>query len=120
MTFTQNKKPSNTVSNNYPFIFYEKAHTKSSLGSKFKNKPQTAISGTKHTITTDKNKVIHRKLISNPIPFQNAATPTKRINTRHRPNNPPAQKQTKVELQPAAIVEKNHHDQKTPKTAQTG
>ena len=42
MTFTQNKKPSNTVSygknHNYPFTFYEKAHTKSSLGSKFENK----------------------------------------------------------------------------------
>ena len=86
MTFTQNKKPSNRVSNgknyNYPVTFYEKAHTKSSLGSKFENKPQTEISGTKHTITTDKNKTIHRKLISNPIPFQNTATPTKRINTR--------------------------------------
>ena len=86
MTFTQNKKPSNTVSNgknhNYPFTFYEKAQTKSSLGSKFENKPQIAISGTKHTITTDKNKTIHRKLISNPIPFQNTATPTKRISTR--------------------------------------
>ena len=86
MTFTQNKKPSNTVGKNrkfnYPFTFYEKTHTKSSLRSKFDNKPQTAISGTKPTITTDKNKTIHRKLISNPIPFQNTATQTKR-NTRH-------------------------------------
>ena len=93
MTFTQNKKPSNTVSNeknhNYPFTFYEKAHTKSSLGSKFENKLQTAISGTKHTITTDKNKTIHRKVISNPIPFQNTATPTKRISTRQSSTEQP-------------------------------
>ena len=98
MTFTQNKKPSNTVSNgknhNYPFTFYEKAHTKSSLGSKFENKPQTAISGTKHTITTDKNKTIHQKLISNPIPIQNTATPTKRIKTRQSTEQPSCSKTT--------------------------
>ena len=96
MTFTQNKKPSNTVSNgkncNYPFTFYEKAHTKSSLGSTFENKPQTAIYGTKHTITTDKNKTIHRKLISNSIPFQNTTTPTKRINTRQSTEKPSCSK----------------------------
>ena len=85
MTFTQNKKPPNTASNNknskYPFTSLEKPHTKSSLGSKFFNKLQTAVSGTKHTITADKNKIIQRKLNSHPIPFQNIATPTKRINT---------------------------------------
>ena len=86
MTFTQKQEPSNTVSNekntNYPFTFFEKAHIKCSLGSKFKNEPLIAVSGTKHTVTTDKNKVLHRKLISNPIPFQATATPTKRISTR--------------------------------------
>ena len=55
MTFTQKQKPSNTVCNekntNYPFIFFEKAHTKCSLGSKFKNEPLIAASGTKHTVT---------------------------------------------------------------------
>ena len=86
MTFTQKRKPSNTVSKekntNYPFTFFEKTHTKCSLGSKFKYEPLTAVSGTKHTVTTDKNKILHRKLISNPIPFQATTTPTKRINTR--------------------------------------
>ena len=86
MTFTQKQKPSNTVSieknTNYPFTFFEKTHTKCSLGSKFKNKSLTAVSGTKHTVTTDKNKTLHRKLISNPIHFQATTTPTKRINTR--------------------------------------
>ena len=53
------------------------------MDSKFSNKPQIAISGTDHTITTDKNKIIHRKLISNPLPFQvNTPIPTKRIATR--------------------------------------
>ena len=86
MTLTQKQKPSNTVSKekntNYPFYFFEKTQTKCSLGSKFKNKLLIAVSGTKHTITTDKNKILHRKLISNPIPFQATTTPTKRINTR--------------------------------------
>ena len=86
MTFTQNKNSTRTVrtgkNTTYPFILFEKTHKKRSLGSKFDNKPQIADSGTKHTVTTDKNKDIHRKLISNPIPFQSSVTPTKRINTR--------------------------------------
>ena len=86
MTFTQKQKPSNTVNKekntNYPFTFFGKTHTKCSLGSKFKNKPLIAVSGTKHTVTTDKNKILHRKLMSNPIPFQATTTPTKGINTR--------------------------------------
>ena len=45
------------------------------------NKIQTIVSGTKHTVTTDKNKTVHRKLISNPLPFQQTTTTlTKRIN----------------------------------------
>ena len=47
MTFTQKQKPSNTVCNekntNYPFTFFEKVHTKCSLGSKFKNNPLIAV-----------------------------------------------------------------------------
>ena len=60
------------------------------MGSKFSNKLQTAISGTKHTVTTDKNKVKHRKLISNPLPFQNNTTPTKRINIRQTTTEQPS------------------------------
>ena len=111
-TFTQKQKPSNTVSNekntNYPFTFFEKAHTKCSLGSKFKNKPLIAVSGTKHTVTTDKNKILHRKLISNPIPFQATATPTKRISTRLT---------TTVS---AHTAEKKHLNQKIQKAVRTG
>ena len=86
MTFSQTKKPTSAVSKNkfeYFFKFYEKKYKKGSMGSKFKNKMQTAVSGTKHTVTTDKNKTVHRKLISNPLPFQQTTTTlTKRINTR--------------------------------------
>ena len=94
MTFSQTKKPPiNTVSTNkfnYLFKFYEKNYKKDSLDSKFKNKIQTAVSGTKHTVTTDKNKMIHRKLISNPLPFQQTTTvPIKRINTRQNTADQP-------------------------------
>ena len=82
MTFSQTKKTTSAVSKNkfeYPFKFYKKR----SMESKFKNKIQTAVSGTKHTVTTDKNKMVHRKLISNPRPLQQTTTTlTKRINTR--------------------------------------
>ena len=46
---------------------------KNKFESKYETKPQTAVAGTKHTITTDTNKTIHRKLISKPLPntFQN-------------------------------------------------
>ena len=86
MTFSQTKKPTSSISTNkfqYPFKFYEKNYKKGSMKSNFENKIQTAVSGTKDTVTTDKNTTIHRKLISNPLPFQQATTtPAKRINTR--------------------------------------
>ena len=85
MTFSQTKKPTNsvcTVKFENPFKFCKKNHEKGSMESKIKNKIQTAVSGTKHTVTTDRNKTIHRKLLSKPLPFQQTATtPTKRINT---------------------------------------
>ena len=105
MTFTQKKStattPSNTVRNknnhNYPYSFLEKNYKQKSLGSRFSEKIQTAISGTNHTVTTDKNKVIHRKLISNPLPFQvNTPAPaaTKRIATRSTTDQPCCSKTT--------------------------
>ena len=93
MTFSQTRKPTSWVSMNkfeYPFKVYEKNYKKGSLESKLKNKIQTAVSGAKHTITTEKNKIVHRKLISNPFPFQQSATaPTKRINTRNNNTDQP-------------------------------
>ena len=88
MTFQQTKKPTGSVSMNkfqYLFEFYEMNYKKGSLDSEFKNKIQTTVSGTDHTVTTSKNKIIHRKLISNPLPFQQTITaPTKRITTRKK------------------------------------
>ena len=72
----------------YSFKFYEKSYRKESLENKFKTKIQTVVSGTEHTITTDKNKIIHRKLISNPLPFQQTTT-TKWISTRNNNTDQP-------------------------------
>ena len=52
------------VSNKFPYQFLEKKkQNKNKIESNYETKPQTAIAGTKHTITTDTNKTIHRKLI---------------------------------------------------------
>ena len=118
MTFTQKQKPSNMISNekntNYPFTFFEKVHTNCSLGSKFKKKQLIAVSGTKHTVTTDKNKILHRNLISNPIPFQATATPTKRISTRL------TTKADKPSCSNLHTAEKKHQNQETQKAVRTG
>ena len=59
MTFITNKKATSTVSMgediNFPFIFIEKEHKKTRLAVKVIANPQIAVSGTKHTVTTDKN-----------------------------------------------------------------
>ena len=67
------RKLKRDVSNNLTYQFLEKKKQKNNFESNYETKPQTAIAGTKHTIITDTNKVIHRKLISNPLPnsFQN-------------------------------------------------
>ena len=61
------------VSNKIPYLFLEKKQNKEKVESAYENKPQTAVAGTKHTIITDKNKIIHRKRISKPLNpiFQN-------------------------------------------------
>ena len=86
MTFTQNKKLSNPVSteksSNYQLPFLEKTYKKSSISSNLDNRPQIGISGTNHTVTTNKSKNVHWNLVSNPIPFRNAATSRKRIITK--------------------------------------
>ena len=61
------------VSNNFPYEFLEKKQNKNKFESEYQSEPQTAVAGTKHTITTDTNKILHRKLVSKPLPnsFQN-------------------------------------------------
>ena len=78
----------------------KKNYRKNPLDSKFKNKIQTAVSGTKHNVTTYKNKILHRKLISNPLPFQQTTTaPTKRINTRQSTADQPTCSKTLDKLE---------------------
>ena len=51
----------------------KKKRNKNKFESEYDTNPQIAVAGTKHTITTDTNKVIHKKRISKPLPnsFQN-------------------------------------------------
>ena len=59
------KKGTKGVSN-YRFTFLEKK-TKPKFESRCSDKPQIAISGTKHTITISENRILHRKPMSKPI-----------------------------------------------------
>ena len=96
------------------------------MESKFKNKIQTAVSGTRHTVTTDKNKVIHRKFISNPLPFQQTTTtPAKKINTRQNTVDQPTCSKTldnaTTAEHPSSTAGKRHRrTSQTMKEARTG
>ena len=67
------RKLKEDVSNKFPYLFLEKKQNKGKFENAYENKPQTAVAGTKHTKTTDKNKILHRKRISKPLNpiFQN-------------------------------------------------
>ena len=52
------------VSNNFLYQFLEKKRNREYFGSIFDQKPQTAMAGTKHTIATNENEIIHRKRAS--------------------------------------------------------
>ena len=47
------------VSNNLPYKFLEQKRNKNKFESEYDTNPQTAVAETKHTITTDTNKIIH-------------------------------------------------------------
>ena len=61
------RKLEEDVSNKFPYLFLEKTVKKNKFESAYNNKPQKAVAGTKHTITTDENKVIHRERVSKPL-----------------------------------------------------
>ena len=52
---------------NYPFLFLEKKHQRDKFESAYSDKPQLAVSGTKHTVATPDGRILHRKIISKPI-----------------------------------------------------
>ena len=62
------KKKSSIIK--YPFRFFEKKHNEKSLEGRFQRKRQTAVSGSKHTLSTETGEIIHREFISEPIIFQ--------------------------------------------------
>ena len=62
----QKRKGAKTVSK-YPFQFFEQKKQKGKFENPYSEILQTAVTGTKHTVTTLDNKIIHRKLISKPI-----------------------------------------------------
>ena len=126
MTFQQSKKPIGSVSMNkfeYLLKFNGENYKKGSLDSKFKNKIQTAVSGTDHTVTTNKNKIVHRNLISIPLPFQQTITAhTKRITTRQ--NDQPSCSKTLDTTTSGGntciYAKKRHHAQTTTREAKIG
>ena len=61
----QPKKSAKGVSNCL-YLFLEKKHQRNKFESAYSDKPQLAISGTGHTVTTPNGRVIHRKLIRKP------------------------------------------------------
>ena len=67
------RKLKEDVSNKFPCLFLEKKVNKTKFESAYDTKPQIAVAGTKHTITTNENKIIHRKRVSKPLnySFQN-------------------------------------------------
>ena len=60
-------KKSAKVVSECPFLFLKKKHQRSKFEWAYSDKPQLAKSGTSHTVTTPKGRIIHRKLISKPI-----------------------------------------------------
>ena len=73
--------------NKFPYFFVEKNHQKKSFQSKFKNKIQKAISETKHTVLTDKNRRVHKNQISNPITVQDTEKQTLKFQSSRRKSN---------------------------------
>ena len=113
-------------SNKLPYQFLEKKkQNKNKFESNYETKPKTVLAGTKHTVTTDTNKTIHRKLISNQLPnsFQNPLS--RRGENRRGPDGKFAQKSAKQveeedteeepeEIEPEEIEEQ---DPSTPNTS---
>ena len=56
------------LSYEFQYKVVEKKQNKNKFESEYNTKPQMAVAGTKHTRTTDTNQIIHRKLISKPLP----------------------------------------------------
>ena len=94
----QKRKGAKTVSK-YPFQFFERKNQKGNFESPYSENLQTAVTGTKHTLTTSDNKIIHRKLISKPI-ITFEQEPTNRGTGPRGPDGRFARKQDKSKHSP--------------------
>ena len=72
MILNDSKKKVRSVSREFKqYQFFEKENKPNAMKCKFKtNKWLTAVTETKHTVTTSEGKTIHKKLASKPIKFQ--------------------------------------------------
>ena len=94
----QKRKGAKPVSK-YPFQFFERKNQKGKFESPYSENLQTAVTGTKHTVTTSDNKIIHRKLISKPI-ITFEQEPTNRGTGPRGPDGRFARKQDKSKHSP--------------------
>ena len=94
----QKRKGAKTVSK-YPFQFFERKNQKGKFESPYSEHLQTAVTGTKHTVTTSDNNIIHRKLISKPI-ITFEQEPTNRGTGPRGPDGRFARKQDKSKHSP--------------------
>ena len=100
----QKRKGAKTVSK-YPFQFFERQKQKGKFESSYSENLQTAVTGTKHTVTTSDNKIIHRKLIINSInSFEQELT--NRGTGPRGPDGRFAKKQTKTNTTPESPNQK--------------
>ena len=76
------KSPKKKNSVRYPFYFVEKNYNKKSLEGKFRNKIQTAVSGTEGTIESDTGKIITRLIYFGTI-ISDQKKEQKRTGTKH-------------------------------------
>ena len=108
------------VSNIFLYRFLEKKkQNKNKFESNYETKTQTAVAGTNHTITTDTNKIIHRKLISKSLPNSFHNLLSRRGENRRGPDgkfatqkSPPTEEDTEDELE-----ETEKQDPSTPNTS---
>ena len=65
-------RPVKPVSGNfwYPYTFIREKSQKQSAEGKCNKQPEIAVDGTKHTVRTADNRILHRKLVSTPLKFQ--------------------------------------------------
>ena len=61
------RKLKEDLSNNFPYLFLYRKQNRDKFESMYETKPQMTVAGTKPTIITDTNKIIHRKRASKPI-----------------------------------------------------